>query len=106
MAKKTKEAAINWAISGDDEEIISKITDRAMALAAKAKIVYPRLDCEMDLIACHLNAQPLRLADLLKADDFNFAHDVFGIKRHIDRETAQLRDFFSPRFSSRQDAKR
>ncbi len=43
---------------------------------------------------------PLRLADLLAADDFNFAHDVFGIMRHIDRRTGRLDNHFVPRFCS------
>lgn len=55
----------------------------------------------MDLCACHANGNPLRLADLLAADDLNFTHDITGIARHMDRETGQLRDLFSPRFSRR-----
>ena len=41
---------------------------------------------------------------LLEADDFNFAHDVFGIIRHMDRTTGKLTDFFSPRFTRREAA--
>ena len=36
---------------------------------------------------------------LLAADDANFAHDVFGIIRHMNRDTGKLGDFFVPRFA-------
>lgn len=56
----------------------------------------------MDLTAVHANGNPMRLADLLAADDFNFAHDIVGISRFLDRNTGRLTDCFSPRFSARE----
>lgn len=53
----------------------------------------------MDIRACHANGTPLRLEELLRADDGNFGHDVFGIRRYIDRTTGQLTDCFLPRFT-------
>jgi hypothetical protein len=53
----------------------------------------------MDITACHLNGCPLRLGELLGADDANFAHDVFGIRRHLNRETGKLEDCFCPRYA-------
>lgn len=43
----------------------------------------------------------LRLEDWLKADDFNFAHDVVGIVNNIDRNKFPATDFnlFVPRFA-------
>jgi hypothetical protein len=32
-------------------------------------------------------------------EDFNFAHDIMGIHRHIDRNTGVLTECFSPRFT-------
>lgn len=43
---------------------------------------------------------PIDVAGLLAADDFNFAHDVFGIMRHINRETGAIDGFFVPRFTA------
>ena len=45
----------------------------------------------------------LRLEDLLKADDFNFAHDVVGIMNNINRTEFPATDFglFVPRFSGK-----
>ncbi len=59
----------------------------------------PILDMEMDITATHANCCPLRLADLLDANDADFAHDVFGIARHLDRSTGKLTGMFVPRFA-------
>lgn len=53
----------------------------------------------MDLIAVHRNIQPLRLEALAEADFFHFAHDIAGIRRHLNRETWELEHCFLPRFS-------
>lgn len=39
---------------------------------------------------------------LLKADKFNFMHDLCGIQKHIDRTSfpGKLRDGFRPRFAN------
>ena len=42
----------------------------------------------------------LRLNDLLNADDSNFAHDICGIQKNINRETREIENFFVPRFAS------
>lgn len=87
-----------------DMGLAKQIADRAVSM----EVVHggrPRekMDWWMDIIAVHVNGNPLRLNDLLQADDFNFAHDVFGICRHLDRSTGQLTDHFSPRFSAQTD---
>lgn len=56
----------------------------------------------MDITATHANGCPLKLAELLAADDFNFSHDVAGIYRHLDRTTGKLLDCFLPRFAQKQ----
>jgi hypothetical protein len=80
--------------------LISKIADRAHVLEHGAGARYrgqEQLTWMMDLSAV-MNSCPIDLAALLAADDVNFAHDVFGIRRHIDRETGELADCFVPRF--------
>lgn len=81
-------------------QVVNAIAQRAAKLAAKHGIDYPVLDADMDICATHLNGNPLKLVELLAADDSNFAHDVFGIRKHIDRTTGKLMDCFSPRYSS------
>lgn len=78
---------------------ISKIAQRAVAMALRADFDYLLLDADMDITAVHVNVCPLKLEELLAADDFNFAHDVFGIRRHLDRETGELGGCFVPRFA-------
>jgi hypothetical protein len=92
-----KKAIINFNSTAADMQLIRRIVIRAMALKIK---YFTAMDCDMDVTACHCNGNPLRLADMLAADDFNFAHDVLGIRSHINRETGQLTDCFCPRFSA------
>jgi hypothetical protein len=42
---------------------------------------------------------PLDLEAMLAADNSNFAHDWFGIRRHMNRKTGLLEDCFVPRFA-------
>lgn len=94
MTTKTKE--INWTPNSPDEvRIIGKIVARAMKLYPDAGI--DAMTMNMDITATHLNGCPLDLVDLLDAPDFDFLHDVLGIRRHIDRTTGQLADCFLPR---------
>lgn len=89
---------VSFAIESERVDTVAKIVTRAVAMAAESGRKLERLDITMDIIACHANGCPLKLEALLEADDFNFAHDVFGINRHIDRTTGTLQDCFLPRF--------
>lgn len=91
----------SFNVSRAEREIILKIADRAAPMFRDAKVKQTKLDTIMDLSACVANGNPLRLEELLKADDFNFAHDVFGIYRHINRDTGKLENCFLPRFTAR-----
>ena len=91
---------VSFDVIDHEAKVIREIALRARALEAKhGGKSRPELDWNMDITATHANGNPLRLADLLKADDFNFMHDVFGICRHLSRETGKLGDCFRPRFS-------
>ena len=90
---------ISFDIHKEEAVIISAIVKRAKFLSKRLGHTLDVMSCNMDLTACHANGNPLRLQDLLDADDFNFSHDVFGISRHLDRETGKLEGFFSPRYT-------
>ena len=91
---------VSFSVTAGDRQLIDAIVDRAKRLYRQTtKRNLDTLECQMDVTACHANGNPLRLADLLVADDFNFGHDVFGISRHIDRSSGALLDCFVPRFS-------
>lgn len=97
---KTTEKQINWKASKADYKQIAALADRAVKLAEKHGVDYIDYStAQMDLLACHCNGMPLDLDKLASADDFNFAHDVFGIARHINRETGKIERFFVPRCS-------
>lgn len=80
-----------------EQDLIHKIANRAVAMAAELDVRYDKLTACMDLAGCHLNGCTLDLNKLLAAPDADFGHDVFGIRRHINRETAALEDCFLPR---------
>ena len=84
-----------------DYQTISKIAKRAVEIAKTQGVQYDFLTASMDIEAVHSNITPLRLNDLLKADNFNFTHDVFGIANHLNRETIELENCFVPRFTKR-----
>lgn len=79
-------------------EVINAIAERAVALAASMGLDWNKRDALMDIMAAH-DAIPLKLDDLLAADNSNFAHDVFGINRHLNRQTLRIEDCFLPRFA-------
>lgn len=93
--------SINWTVTREEMEAI-----RAIAIRAEESGIAraDRMTLIMDLTAAHANGSPLDLAGLLAADEFNFAHDVAGIQRHIDRRTGELLDCFLPRYSRRGEA--
>lgn len=81
--------------NAQERETVMAIVDRAVEMG----IYDDALDCDMDISAVHYTC-PLRLADLLAADRFNFSHDMCGIQRHLNRETGKLGGFFLPRFAA------
>jgi hypothetical protein len=80
--------------------LILLIARRASAMAKAAGFEYNPLDATMDLEACHCNGCPLDLPKLADFDDGNFGHDVFGIRRFINRERGKLTNCFLPRSSA------
>lgn len=97
---------ISFKTEPGESRLIAQIVDRSIKLAADLKL--PNLNAaelSMDLTAAHCNGCRLRLAELLAADDANLGHDVFGIRRHINRSTGKVGDGFLPRFAELETAK-
>lgn len=104
--QKERNDMVKFNASANDRKIIRDIALRAEAMAKKHKRKdFDLVSAEMDITACHCNGNKLRLADLLAADDFNFAHDVFGIGMHLNRENGKLEHHFSPRYSAPKKAR-
>lgn len=89
---------VNWHTSKEEHRLLTQVADRAVALAFSMGVTYAMTDCLMDLTACHANGMRLDLRGLLGAAPGDFGHDVFGIRRHINRETGKLQDCFVPRY--------
>jgi hypothetical protein len=85
---------VNFKVTKQEAAIIHMI-----AKVAARRFNLDCLEIEMDITACHANGNPLELRKLFGANDFEFAHDVLGIHKHIDHETGQLRECFLPRYS-------
>lgn len=91
----------SFAASRADMLLINKVANRAVKMAADQGFDYDKMDADMDITACHCNGTPLDLPKLLAAPDGDFGHDVFGIRRFIDRSTGQLTQCFVPRCAGR-----
>lgn len=86
---------ISFDVDDADLDIIDQIVVRA-----KAKINNMSCsDLRMDLVATHCNGRPLDLEKLLRADEFTFSHDIYGITDHLNRKTGKLMNCFRPRCS-------
>lgn len=94
--------SISFAVSKSDSTKLNAIADRAVSMAVAYDVEYSKPDALMDLTACHANGMPLDLDKLASAPEFDFAHDVFGIRRHINRETGAIENCFVPRCSMSQ----
>src|SRR4026207_2396173 len=91
---------LNWRSTKEEHELTYKIAKRAVELIwRETELDYDLLTAQMDISAVHLNGNPLKLQELLYADEANFLHDILGIRRHLNRRTGELEDFFSPRYS-------
>lgn len=88
---------LNWKVSKEDHDLIVEIAKRVEPLTKKFGVRYSTRDVIMDLTAVHANAISLRLGELLAADDGTFGHDIWGIRRHLNRRTGVLEDCFVPR---------
>lgn len=93
-------------ISKYEMTLLLKIAERAEALYAEQGVRAPdRLTLLMDLEHAHAHI-PLDLGAMLQGEDTDFAHDIGGIVRHMDRRTGKLGDCFIPRFALRSIARK
>ena len=88
----------NWQISHEERDLLMQCVVRAVHDLRH----YPDdvRTLTMDLNACHSNGCPLDFAGLLQAPLGDFAHDLYGIRNAINRDTGQLtEDCFVPRYA-------
>ena len=86
---------IRWAdITKEESSIIEQIATRVSAKYPEIDVV----DVTMNVSATHLD-KPLRLKELLEADEFDFWHDVTGIAQHLNKDTCKMDDNFIPLYT-------
>lgn len=94
---------IRMETTPDEHRLVERIVDRFFDILDRLDARDPDddpLSVEMDLLATHLNGNPLDLQAMLDAErDIDLLHDIRGIERHLDRTTGKITRFFSPRFS-------
>ncbi len=81
-------------LSTDEYMTVIRISRRAVDLG----LYQTRIHAEMDLCAA-MSHCPLDLPRLLDFPDFDFRHDMGGIRAKLDRTTGRLTDLFNPRCS-------
>lgn len=105
--RETPETMFNFRLSLEEADIVESIVERAVSIAASAGWTYQRLEARMDIIVCHKYGCRMNLKALMNADDLQFSHDVFGIRRHLNRTTGRLdaihgyKGEFVPRFAAK-----
>lgn len=92
---------INFTVPGATTQKILAV----LARSEKAGITHyvNHLDHKMDLAVCHMNGCPLDFDKLLACDEATLQHDIFGIQRHISRDTGQLLNHFVPRCAAKDE---
>jgi hypothetical protein len=102
---------INFSLPTKADYItVNKIAKFAVSRAKELGVNYTLQDAEMDITAVHLNDCPLKLEEMAENAvegaqyESDLIHDVFGIRRHINRETGKLEDCFCPRFAQPEKA--
>lgn len=79
-------------------QLTSKIADRAISM--DINLHEEKMSLVMDLEAAN-DQFALKLEELLRADKFNFSHDVLGIQYNLDRNTRTMQNCFVPRFATK-----
>jgi len=82
----------------EEARLIGKIVNRGWGVMKKN--YKERLDMILDIEVANRDC-PLKLQELLDADDANFYHDIIGIGQHLNRQTRKLGNCFIPRFAKR-----
>jgi len=94
-------------VSRKELKTIADIADRAVQLYERLGVLSDNADLRFarggivyEVLTVHTQIIPLRLDEMLEADDGNFGHDIAGIHRHLeDGKKPRLTDGFCPRFA-------
>lgn len=91
---------ISFDTTRKETNTIRMICDRAQELADELALPFDMMMTMMDLSALQAGICKLRLDELLHAERMDFIHDVWGIRRHLNRDTGALENHFLPRYAA------
>lgn len=90
---------MNYVTDPEEMVLCIQIAERATAMAAERDVDYPLHAAFTDIQLAHCNGCAVDLKALHAARNGDFAHDVFGIRQHIDRQTGLIKGPFLPRYA-------
>lgn len=93
---------INWKTTKEEDALVMEISDRFKKGLGQG-VVIDAVCVQMDIVCVHLNICRLDLKGLAEASAVDFAHDMHGIRHHLDRKAVRLTDCFVPRFARSED---
>jgi hypothetical protein len=94
----------NFRVEDDTERrLILQCATRAEGMSKRFGEPRSTIEFALEIAAAH-NEQPLDLARLVVAGDTDFAHDVYGIARHLQYD-GTLGDCFRPRYAKPEESK-
>lgn len=99
---------VSFKVTKLEEAQIKIVMKRAVRLAkleGESLTSKKKQHLEMDITAAHANGCALDFTKLLGFDDASFGHDVWGIRKYMNRCTGKLTDFFVPRCAKSNEAK-
>ena len=85
---------INFNTTKEEDRLIGLIVKRAIS---SFDDISDSVSLKMDLAATHCNGTPLDFERLLAFDNFNFAHDIYGILNNLNRNDGKIKNYFLPR---------
>ena len=90
---------IDFKLSRKDADFVKRVANRA---AVELVGCHDKQNTMMDLTACHNHGCKIDFDKLLGFDVFNFAHDIYGINKHINRVNGKLQSCFVPRSAAKE----
>jgi hypothetical protein len=86
--------------NNEENNLIVRIARRAgREVFPKHGISQTPLITVLDVSFTHGKVCPLDLCRFLEAGEANFAHDILGITRYLDREAGKFENGFTPRYA-------
>lgn len=93
---------IDFKLSKKDMDFVKRVANRAVTELG----IEDKQGIMMDFTACHKYGCKIDFDKLLSFDNFNFAHDVYGINRNLCHKTGKLLNCFLPRSAAKETTKK